>query len=221
MANCPICNGEFGATNVAGVTVARCDRCDGLFLGAGDLDRIAQRPLEEQLHRWAGDAAQCRYCQSPVGLDGTCMRCGKVPTIGCPRGHGTMQVTLVDLGGQEFEIDLCRTCRGLWIDGHEREKVEAADPHPVHHLDYRPVTGRSYERPRSSLFSEEMQDAHRTAYRALPMLMAIAPDYHVVAWFNLNDPRRSDPRLLVVMILVGIALLAAAYHFAAPLLAAF
>ena len=126
MVACPICQGEFSANTVSGVTLASCDTCDGLWLAQGDLDRLAGRPVETELHESARSPCECRYCQSHLGLGDDCPSCGRNPTIQCPRGHGVMHVNLFQMGEHEFEVDGCPSCRGLWIDGHERPHMEAS-----------------------------------------------------------------------------------------------
>jgi Zn-finger nucleic acid-binding protein len=134
VANCPICSGDFDAENVNGVTAAFCRKCDGLWLGAGDFDRLTQQDVEHEFDSWMEPPTECRHCQTPLGFGDKCVRCGELPTIHCPLGHGIMNATLVEVGTREFEIDHCPSCRGIWIDGHERQHLDAVEERPTRQL---------------------------------------------------------------------------------------
>jgi Zn-finger nucleic acid-binding protein len=128
MANCPICSGEFLSEEIKDVTVAICNECDGVWLEPGDFDRITDQDVEFDFDSWMEAPTECRYCRTPLGFGTECGHCGKLPTIHCPLGHGVMNATLVEIADREFEIDHCPSCRGIWIDGHEIDHLDAVAP---------------------------------------------------------------------------------------------
>ena len=87
-----------------------------------------------------------------------------MPLLLCPNDNSSMQS--IQRAGVEF--DMCPTCRGVWLDRGELEKLMVADtpppapeprPQPAHERppqDYRPQHG--YDRPR-------YDDDHRGGYR--------------------------------------------------------
>lgn len=128
MANCPICGREFSAENVRGLPVSTCANCDGVWMTAGDFERIVGDDVANDLGEWTQEPTECRHCRRPLGFSNECVGCGKISVVQCPMGHGRMSAVLVEIGGAEIEIDRCPSCRGVWIDSHEREAVEHGVP---------------------------------------------------------------------------------------------
>lgn len=223
MVQCPICEGDFSAETVRGVTLGVCARCDGLWLAAGDLDRMTKREVESRLHEHVGPPAECRYCRTPLGFGSTCLTCSRPPTIHCPRGHGQMEAGLVEVGGEEFEIDCCATCRGLWVDGHERVHVDRLAT-----LDARERFLASLPRettpPRRSLLLDSLDEDF-----FFPN--SYTHGYGETEWWKdllgaLGGPMggsgymvgRSEPLALIIFALAIAALIFALYHYAGPTL---
>lgn len=125
MPSCPICGGAFEGESERGVVVAACTTCDGLWLAAGDLDRVAGRAVEGTLRSMVSEPTECRHCERPLGFGPTCSACGGTASIECPAGHGRMKAASLSLRQEEFEVDCCATCHGFWIDGHERSRLGA------------------------------------------------------------------------------------------------
>jgi Zn-finger nucleic acid-binding protein len=82
----------------AGVTVDKCDRCDGLWFDAAELDR------------WLGDAytPDARPPESRIPARGL----GSRP---CPRCHCALDTA----GWTGLVLDRCGTCRGLFVEAPE------------------------------------------------------------------------------------------------------
>ena len=80
-----------------------------------------------------------------------------MPLLLCPNDNSSMQT--VNRSGVEF--DMCPTCRGVWLDRGELEKLMASETAPPPRApepprqDYRPQPG--YDRPR-------YDDDHRGGY---------------------------------------------------------
>lgn len=93
-----------------------------------------------------------------------------MPLLLCPNDNSSMQS--IQRAGVEF--DMCPTCRGVWLDRGELEKLMAAesapaadiDPRPGHDRppqdDYRPQQG--YDRPREG-YDRPRYDDYRSGYR--------------------------------------------------------
>ncbi len=85
-----------------------------------------------------------------------------MPLLLCPNDNASMQT--VQRSGVEF--DMCPTCRGVWLDRRELEKLMASEgpaaaPPMAPRQEFRPQPGYAqpgYERPR-------YDDDHRGGYR--------------------------------------------------------
>jgi Zn-finger nucleic acid-binding protein len=128
MAQCPACDGDFTDETIRGITVGACAECRGVWLTAGDFERLVGAEVAMALDGWTEEPTECRYCRRPLGFSRECLGCGKLSVVHCPRGHGKMNAAIVEIGGGEFELDRCPSCRGVWIDRHERTHVEAGVP---------------------------------------------------------------------------------------------
>ncbi len=95
----------------APVEIDVCPVCEGAFFDAGELDAVRDR--EEPLEALFGPA---RIPRRPRR---------------CPRGHGPMDERRPQLPGIACSLDVCRTCRGVFLDGKERRLLARATlPHP-------------------------------------------------------------------------------------------
>lgn len=70
-----------------------------------------------------------------------------MPLLLCPNDNAAM--TTVKRGGVEF--DMCPTCRGVWLDRGELEKLMAAEEPPERHA----PPPQSYQRPAHSEYRSE------------------------------------------------------------------
>ena len=74
-----------------------------------------------------------------------------MPLLLCPNDNGAMQT--VDRAGVQF--DICPTCRGVWLDRGELEKLMAANgPQEAPRAPQQPWTG-GYEQRREYRDSED------------------------------------------------------------------
>lgn len=87
-------------------------------MDAGELNGLAQGPVEFGLEVGAVPT-ECRYCQTAILSESNCPRCDRRATVNCVNGHGKMGVAILPNGANEAEIDVCSTCSGIWLDGHE------------------------------------------------------------------------------------------------------
>jgi len=107
---CPRCGVEFVTRSVHGIDVDVCERCSGMFLDHGELNRVAaptQGDLEfSTVH---GDSFEHEDGFGPAA---------------CPRCRD------IEMKKVEFNIytgiilDYCERCRGFWLDGQELERID-------------------------------------------------------------------------------------------------
>jgi membrane associated rhomboid family serine protease/Zn-finger nucleic acid-binding protein len=83
------------------VQIDACPVCNGAWFDAGELDRLAgeHTDLEQALDASSNPSKRL-----------------------CPRGHGPMRERSLP-GKIRTPIDQCPSCRGIWLDGHERHKL--------------------------------------------------------------------------------------------------
>jgi membrane associated rhomboid family serine protease len=53
---------------------------------------------------------------------------GRLP---CPSGHGSLTILEVASTRGPVEIDVCRSCRGVWLDAREAQRLQHATPVPA------------------------------------------------------------------------------------------
>ncbi len=108
---CLSCEGDLVATQSHGIRVEQCDRCGGIWLDQGELDRVVDAEREDirwmDLDLWQ-DAGEVS---------------GKLSSRSCPYGHGLLAT--LSYGKSGIEVDVCRTCGGIWLDAGELEKILA------------------------------------------------------------------------------------------------
>ena len=84
----------------------------------------------------------------------------------CPR-DGT---ELVEIERSGVRIDACKTCRGVWLDRGELEKVLERESSAIDHRDHedeeflREVTGRSSDRGTAQRIFEEFSEHKRSKH---------------------------------------------------------
>lgn len=91
-----------------------------------------------------------------------------MPLLLCPNDNSSMQT--VQRSGVEF--DMCPTCRGVWLDRGELEKLMADDAPAPRGLESRPPEFRAPEPPRGDYRPQQpgydrprYGDDHRGGYR--------------------------------------------------------
>lgn len=91
---------------VQAVEIDVCPACQGAFFDAGELDAV--RRGDEPVEAGLGPA---RIPRRPRP---------------CPRGHGPMVERPVIEARGGLVVDVCRTCRGVFLDGSERRRLARA-----------------------------------------------------------------------------------------------
>ncbi|MBA2663860.1 MAG: zf-TFIIB domain-containing protein [Bradymonadaceae bacterium] len=106
------------------VVVDICDGCGGLWLDAGEFDQVVGKRfvaegLEAALDKNAKLPDNCRFCKLDQGGRTSCKACGTNLGLSCPADGRAMYIVVFD----GIEFDRCPQCKGIWIDGFEREQL--------------------------------------------------------------------------------------------------
>jgi uncharacterized protein len=122
---CPVCLGVFMAKlrlgdEQAPVVVDHCRRCGGLWLQAGEVQRLRGIDADTLWQFVARDATRpvpvCHSCHAPRNRDADrCEACGLDNTLDCPECESPMSREL----HEDVYLDACHRCRGVWFDHHE------------------------------------------------------------------------------------------------------
>lgn len=121
---CPHCRLVLIHRETQGIEVDVCGECGGLWLDYGEFDTlIAQRfhghDFEDTLEQSASFPEQCRFCKLDQSGWEACMNCERELGIHCPVDNTAMYI--VSFG--DIELDRCGECKGIWIDGFERNEL--------------------------------------------------------------------------------------------------
>ncbi len=88
------------------VHIDACPTCNGAWFDAGELDTLAMDSRDDET-------------SLETAIDAASHPSERV----CPRGHGPMRTHPLKSGASTTPVERCGTCRGLWLDGHERAKL--------------------------------------------------------------------------------------------------
>ncbi len=123
--DCPICKQSMMTRTSHGVEIDICGACGGLWLDSGELDllltgRFDVGGIESSMDASAKLPTLCRYCNvEQAGGRVDCRLCSRSLGIRCPVDGRGMHI--VRFG--ELEFDRCSACKGIWVDGFEREAL--------------------------------------------------------------------------------------------------
>lgn len=127
--HCQLCEGKpLTEASIGGVPIEACSHCGGMWIGAGRLEKLPERPsVKVFLPLMQHAPGRCRRKGHPIpramvrcptcgGLPAECPECGAplamVPTPGCA-------------------IDICPRCEGVWLDRGEIESLRKTKAEPV------------------------------------------------------------------------------------------
>lgn len=105
---CPRDSIETRKTTLQGAEVELCERCGGMFLEHGELNRVAG-PTDGDLEF------------STVDLDTFQHDDGRGPMV-CPRDGVAMRKVEFNIE-TGIILDYCETCQGFWVDGRELARI--------------------------------------------------------------------------------------------------
>ncbi len=106
---CVSCGGELVGKAACGLQIDRCDLCGGIWLNRGELDGLVS--AEDEDVRWL-DLDLWAEAQKVTGA---------VSPRECPYGHGPLAT--LGYGDSGVQVDVCRTCGGVWLDSGELERI--------------------------------------------------------------------------------------------------
>lgn len=110
---CPRCSAATEQVDIKSVKVDRCTGCGGTWHDVGEL-RLLKDEESRGDYRWIDmELWRAREEFHPDTQDG----------LSCPSDGQTM--TTVHYGKSDVQIDICGTCRGIWLDKGEYRKVLA------------------------------------------------------------------------------------------------
>jgi Zn-finger nucleic acid-binding protein len=104
-----------------GIEVDICRVCGGIWLDAGEFDPlVAERFVGEPLERYFEQASQATSAPGSCPVD---------------------RVDMLVIAFDDLDVDWCPTCRGVWIDGHERLQISeiSGKPNALNHSSSAPA----------------------------------------------------------------------------------
>ena len=106
---CPRCDQKTRKIKESEVVVDVCDKCRGLFLDKGELNKIAE-PTEGDIE------------YSTVAIE-TFDHQDKFKDIYCPKCKGTEMKKVDFIIYTDIILDYCESCEGFWLDGGEYLRI--------------------------------------------------------------------------------------------------
>ena len=103
---CPRDGGGLERRPVGPAEMFICPECHGLWISEADLEAFLHMPSEV----WKLPAVRARFWSPSVYDD----------TARCPCGHDNAMESLTRRGTR---IDVCGSCRGVWLDGGEMQSL--------------------------------------------------------------------------------------------------
>ena len=110
MRNCPHCNIPLTEVDYSGFNVLYCGQCKGYLVDVSRLETIKRLGRKEQAALKAEVRAEYQGDQAAQ--------------IKCPKCHLPMQKKPVQLPGLTLQLDACKECALLWLDGGELALVQ-------------------------------------------------------------------------------------------------
>lgn len=113
---CPNCQSHLQTINYEGISIETCNKCGGEWLDdseIGKIVRIREVRFDPDIRRAIAESTTITgVVLQDVDRD-----------LNCPKCAGTTDA--VNYGGDTgIFIDRCTTCRGIWLDAGELEKVQ-------------------------------------------------------------------------------------------------
>ena len=108
---CPRCGARTRPRNIKSISVDRCPKCNGAWYAADELRLLKDKE------------AQGDYCWIDVDLwrDRERFHSRRQEHLVCPKDKTAM--TSVRYGNSRVRVDICTTCKGIWLDGGEYQKI--------------------------------------------------------------------------------------------------
>lgn len=102
MRRCPRCNVELSPLFNGRVELDHCRLCRGNFLDVG-----------KAAHTFGP------WVEPTSWIESHCAARRGTSKLRCPADHSPLEAYDVSWGDEHVEVDVCSTCKGLWLDAHE------------------------------------------------------------------------------------------------------
>ena len=119
--DCPVCDGvqmeKIRPSDELELALDYCDKCGGMWFESGEVRQLRFCPpeilsslisMKKQLY--AVDCPSCGHSMTRNVAE--CPSCQRENTIDCP----DCGLLLERVQGDEYTVDVCRDCRGVWFD---------------------------------------------------------------------------------------------------------
>jgi len=113
---CPNCQTHLETIDYEGISIETCNKCNGDWLDDGELGKIVR------IREVKFDPDERRAIAESTTITGVVLE--EIDRdLKCPKCGGTTDA--VNYGGDTgIIIDRCTSCRGIWLDGDELEKIQ-------------------------------------------------------------------------------------------------
>jgi Zn-finger nucleic acid-binding protein len=110
--------------HASGLEMDRCPDCGGVWLNAGELERIETRARElKPPPGFRADVDQMKRAYAHAHRPETRTGVEETPPLSCPACGEPMFPREWSIGTL-VEVDVCIDCRGVWLDPGELEAIE-------------------------------------------------------------------------------------------------
>ena len=125
---CPRCQGDLTTTDLDGIEIEECNKCEGMWLDANELSQLIgcvepdADESSEDTHSETGpdsDESHTQNSQSP-NIEVTTNE----STLTCPKCTDRNLTAFIYDGDTGIELDSCSNCHGLWLDKNELKQIE-------------------------------------------------------------------------------------------------
>ncbi|MEE4273946.1 MAG: zf-TFIIB domain-containing protein [Thermoanaerobaculales bacterium] len=114
---CPKCESELQSNVIADIEVEECPSCKGIWFDKDELRRVKDKA-----------DADLNWMDFEIWRHPELFEVSEKPSP-CPACGS--EFVAIDYGQTGVEIDFCPSCRGVWLDAGEMEKIVAALSHEL------------------------------------------------------------------------------------------
>ena len=107
---CPKCNGNFNQSDLKGVKIDECEKCNGKWFDRDELRKAKDRTDDD-----------LRWLDFDLFDDNDQKYEAKSSERKCPKDSSNM--TSLTYRDSKVVIEKCDSCKGVWLDNNEFEKI--------------------------------------------------------------------------------------------------
>ena len=108
---CPNCKHELKNVIFKGIELDQCLNCGGMWFDGGELRKTKDQ--EDEFLTWL----DVDLFSNPKQF------AGGYSTMSCPKDNGSLYEIFYD--NADIKVDVCKTCKGVWLDKGEYESIIA------------------------------------------------------------------------------------------------